>query len=376
MATRSELRDLWSAPAPPAPPIDRGDQLLAATALLVATLEVLLRKDLSCGPTTLLCIGSMGLLLLRRRHPLATTLLGFGFSVSLDLGRRFGWHLPEVHAMAFILLLAHALVRWGSGRHIVLGVAWVFGVATLGLLLTPRPTTDVVGGYTVVIATLAIGAAGRYRAAAQAQEIAQVVLRERELLARELHDTVAHHVSAIALQAQAALAVSATRPKAAEEALRVIASEASRSLDEMRSIVRVLRDDGAPERRPGPTVADLRELEDLHEQPPVRLAVTGDLERLPAPTLATLYRLTQESITNARRHAREPTRIDVSIEVGRDAVRLRVLDDGAEARASDQGGYGLRGMRERVGLLGGELHAGPSEDRGWLVSARLPMGGS
>ena len=112
----------------------------------------------------------------------------------------------------------------------------------------------------MLVATVTLGVAFRWRAAARARELDRVKLLEREQLARDLHDTVAHHVSAIAIQAQAGTAVASTDPDAAAEVLRVIEGEASRTLDEMRSMVRVLRRGDAAELRRAPGIADLRQL--------------------------------------------------------------------------------------------------------------------
>ncbi|MFC7480182.1 sensor histidine kinase [Luedemannella flava] len=200
-----------------------------------------------------------------------------------------------------------------------------------------------------------------------------MTLLERARIARDLHDTVAHHVSAIAIRAQAGLAVAPGRPEAATEALRVIEAEASRTLAEMRAMVRALRGDVPAQRSPGPRVEDLRQLAAAPGGPPVDIELIGDLADLPAPVGAAIYRLAQESVTNARRHARHATRIAVRVAADDAEVRLRVTDDGdAGTSRSTAPGYGLLGMTERAGLLGGTCEAGPNPDRGWTVTAVLP----
>jgi signal transduction histidine kinase len=202
-----------------------------------------------------------------------------------------------------------------------------------------------------------------------------VKLLERERLARDLHDTVAHHVSAMIIRAQAGLATAASDPSAATDALRVIEAEASRALAEMRGIVKVLRTDEPADLAPAPRVADLHGLAGRHVLgPAVEVAVSGDVEDLPSPVGTALYRLAQESVTNARRHARNATRIEVSVVADESSVRLRVTDDGeaAPARAAGSGGFGLAGMVERAGLVGGTCEAGPGPGRGWTVTAVLP----
>ena len=202
-------------------------------------------------------------------------------------------------------------------------------------------------------------------------------LLEREQLARELHDTVAHHVSAIAIRAQAGRVVAPSDRAAALDALRVIEEEASRTLTEMRAMVGALRDGAEADLAPQRGVADIDRLAgDGHDRPEVAVERTGDLERLRPTVDAALYRLAQESITNARRHARHATRIRVLIRGDVDLVHLTVVDDG-DASAFDPrtaSGFGLVGMAERAKLLGGTFEAGPNRSRGWTVDVALPRG--
>ncbi|MCL1594137.1 MAG: histidine kinase, partial [Actinomycetia bacterium] len=206
------------------------------------------------------------------------------------------------------------------------------------------------------------------------REIDHVKLTEREQLARELHDTVAHHVSAIIIQAQAGRTIAGTDPDAATSALEVIEEEATRTLTEMRMMVGALRDGQEADLAPQRGIADIERIAHTAEDMPrVDIHLTGDLDNL-MPTVDTaIYRLAQESITNAIRHARHATVIDVSVAGDEDYVRLIVSDDGAVvAPGRDPAGYGLVGMTERATILGGTLEAGPRSDRGWIVSAVLP----
>ena len=195
-------------------------------------------------------------------------------------------------------------------------------------------------------------------------------------MARELHDTVAHHVSAIAIQAQAGR-TAASRPDAAVDALGAIEEEASRTLAEMRAMVGALRQGEEPELAPQRGVADIHRLaRGAGEGPRVDVELAGDLDGLRPSVDAALYRLAQESITNAVRHARHATRIDVRVTGDNDDVRLTVRDDGDGPSGADWSlGYGLVGMTERAMLLGGTLEAGPGADGGWTVNALLPRNG-
>ena len=201
-------------------------------------------------------------------------------------------------------------------------------------------------------------------------------LLEREQLARELHDTVAHHVSAIAIQAQAGRTLAGSQPEAAVRALEVIEEAASRTLEELRGLVDALRQGEEPELAPQRGVADIARLAGTAgDGPAVEVELSGDLDGLRPLVGAAIYRIAQESITNAMRHARHATRVDVRVVADGDLVRLTVCDDG-EAGASDgASGYGLVGMTERAALLGGTLDAGPAAE-GWTVSAVLPRNGT
>jgi signal transduction histidine kinase len=236
---------------------------------------------------------------------------------------------------------------------------------------------DTVGGFVVLALVFALAMALRYRSAARRRELEQVRLLERERLARDLHDTIAHHVSAMAIRAQAGLATAATNPTAAVDALRLIDAEASRALSEMRTMVRYLRDDqpGAESVRspvtPNPGIAELANLTaHRHGGPSVDVEIVGEIDSVPQSVASAIYRLAQESVTNAHRHARHATRIAVRVVADDRAVHLRVSDDG-EAVAGSAGTSGVRPRRHgRTGrLLGGVCEAGPNPDRGWTVAA-------
>ncbi|MFV2040048.1 MAG: sensor histidine kinase, partial [Acidimicrobiales bacterium] len=236
---------------------------------------------------------------------------------------------------------------------------------------------DAIGGGIILLFPAVLGVSVRYRGTARRQHIEQVKLHERERLARELHDTVAHHVSAIAVQAQAGrfLAQSASLQGAAD-ALEVIEEEASRTLTEMRSMIGVLRDgDTSPDMAPQRRIADIEQLATTSTPGALRIDVelVGDLDHLRPSVETAMYRLAQESITNAIRHARHATRVQVRIDGDAEAVRLTVTDNGDTSSAvSESFGYGLVGMSERATLLGGTLEAGPRPNRGWTVQAVLP----
>jgi len=158
----------------------------------------------------------------------------------------------------------------------------------------------------------------------------------------------------------------------------VIEEAASRTLDEMRTMVVVLRAGEEADRSPSPGVGDIARLaRRTGDRPRVDVELSGDLVDLSPTVGVAVYRLAQESITSAVRHARHATRIDVRVAGDADCVRLTVRDDGEAASDARSGaGYGLAGMTERATLLGGSLEAGPGLDRGWTVTAVLPRAGT
>ncbi|MBL0749879.1 sensor histidine kinase [Nocardioides baculatus] len=368
----ASLRSILSEPrAPGAPAWVWWDWVLVGVMLVVTVGEAILRPDLPMRPLAVaVALVVVPALLWRRTHPLAATAVGFGGALVLLLPTLLG-DVAEIglDSMVVVLLLPYSLYRWGSGREALIGTAITAVPVSLGLALSGT-LGDVVGGTTVVVASFALGAAMRYRAVAHQREVAQVRSHERGELARELHDTVAHHVSAIAIQAQAGRAVAATNPSAAVEALAVIEAEASRTLAEMRTVVRVLREGDAAEFAPQRGIGDLDELARM--DPAVQVARSGDLAGLPQPLEVAVYRICQEAVTNAIRHSLDATAVTVQVTGEADVVRLRVHDDGQAARPATTGGYGLMGMAERAKLLSGTLSAGPDPAGGWTVSAALP----
>lgn len=359
------------------------DWALAAALVALAIVEVILRPELTYRWLSfVVALAGIPLLLVRRTHPLPAVLAVFGATgLVLDIPWVIGGaegQAPGLYTMGYVMVLAYALFRWGSGRHALIGVAVMLTVATLNAIADYTGLSEAIGGFALFFLIIAAGVAMRYRARAKSKERDELRARERVDLARDLHDTVAHHVSAIAIRAQAGVAVAQSDPAAAVEALRVIDAEASRTLAEMRTIVRDLRRDEAPELSPLPGLDAVRALAAATpgSGPVVHVAIDGDASRVPASVAAAAYRLAQESVTNARRHARHPSRIDVVLRAGDDALTVEVTDDGDDASGRPGEGYGIVGMTERAEGLGGSLTAGPRAGRGWTVTAVLPLRGA
>jgi len=210
----------------------------------------------------------------------------------------------------------------------------------------------------------------------------RATLEERERIARELHDVVAHRLSTIAVQAGAGQHVLHEDPERARATFEAIDETARSGLTEMRHALGLLRSaDAGAALAPQPSLRDVERLaeESRAAGVPVELTVRGDTGALPAGVDLSAYRILQEALTNVRRHAAgAATTVDVTVD-GR-LVRLRVADAGAGASArpgdTEDPGHGLVGIRERVALYGGSLEAGPLPGGGFLVAATLPLNGS
>lgn len=370
-------RSLWHEPRPAgAPPVGRPERLLVGGFAVAAVVEVVVRPGLAWRPLlALLVLATAAALLRRRSDPLVAALVGWGvvgllsvLQLTADAGT------VDLSSTTVCLVLLYSLVRWGSGREMVLGTAFVAGVVALGMYAASTGRADAFGGSVLLLLLVALAAVVRYRADLWQRQEREIRNQERVALARELHDTVAHHVSAIAVQAQAGGVVARARPEKAAEVLAAIESEASRTLAEMRFMVRVLREEDPVAYTPQLGVADLPALARADATPAVEVSLDGALSRLARPVDAALYRLAQESLTNAVRHARSATRVGIQVRREGDAVRLRVSDDGrTEPGPAPEPGFGLRGMAERAQLLGGSLSAGPGPQGGWVVEAVLPV---
>ena len=203
---------------------------------------------------------------------------------------------------------------------------------------------------------------------------------ERARIARELHDVVAHHISMIAVQADTARLTTPGMPDEGSERLVAIGDTARAALTEMRRLLGVLREDADTEtnRRPQPGLQQLVDLiDEVRDASRIgtRLIVRGPVTPLDPGIELIAYRIVQEALTNARRHA-PGAPVDVELSYADDRLHLRIRDSGPgnhhEVHADPMVGHGLLGMRERAAMVGGRLTAGPSPGSGFVVEAQLP----
>jgi signal transduction histidine kinase len=330
-------------------------------------------------------------LLWRRSHPLATTV---GVWVPIALHALFsGWGAEGLFIVWPAWVSLYALAAYGTRRQLITGLvvavvslvvhdvndprAWGAGAdaawsaAWWDLLLFVAP---LVGG--VVAGARRTRQLATEKALVEAQARAAVA-EERARIARELHDVVTHHVNLVVLQAMAASGMLDRDPEKVREPLQVIERSGREALTEMRRLLGVLRDDAAePPLAPQPGADDVDELVGSARSAglSVGLAVSGTPRRLPTGLGLTVYRIVQESLTNAARHA-AGSRVGVSLRYEPEAVEVAVVDDGGRdvEHAPAGGGRGLLGMRERVAVYAGTLDAGPVPEGGFAVHARLPL---
>jgi signal transduction histidine kinase len=210
------------------------------------------------------------------------------------------------------------------------------------------------------------------RAADLEHEAHVAVTEERARMARELHDIVSHNLSVVVLQAAGARAAGASAGT-----LEKIERSGREALVEMRRLLGVLREDSTDASlTPQPGIADIHVLAASVRAAgvPVELEVDGDYGTLPPAVELSAYRIVQEALTNVLKHAKR-AHAEVRVRRDGDVLTVEVLDDGAGTSAAGTGGHGLVGMRERVALFGGELHAGPRSEGGFAVHATLPVVG-
>jgi signal transduction histidine kinase len=351
--------------------------------------------DISPRPAALVLMALASLpLLLRDRYPLAAPLIVFGALITLALVAG-GEDISSMAAPFFSLLLA----SWTAGAHpdrrsALIGLGGV--LTTVAVVSAQLPDSFLgnllwVGGIMsgAWIAAFAVSTRGREieetreRAAQLAQEreerAREAVLEERARIARELHDVVAHSVSVMTVQAGAVRRLLLPGQQREREALETIETTGRQALNEMRRLLGILRqaegaDKDGPELAPQPGIDALDRLvrQVRRSGMPVDLRIEGHRYDVTPTVDIAVYRVVQEALTNALRHA-GPAQAEVILRYAEDGLDLEVANDGKSNQNGDGSGHGLDGMRERVAFTGGTLEAGPREGGGFIVRAHIPL---
>jgi signal transduction histidine kinase len=385
--------------------IDRAWQLIKRewfTALVVvgmaeAGIQVVLMQDDKGAPTISVWIAAplvviaIAPLLWWRRFPFGAPAAVFVINAveSFVDGR-----LPMFTVATFISVMA-AVFLFGileDRRQAVVGLAIALGAAGVVTLNDPGQGWSDFAGVVLLfsIAWLTGFAIGRkLEQASAAQERAErlesereaearaAVAEERARIARELHDVVGHSVSVMTVQASAVRRRLLPDQEQEREALEIVEQTGREALAEMRRLVGVLRrPEEAPALAPQPSLQHLDRLVAQAGESglPVELRIEGEPTPLPPGVDLTAYRLVQEGLTNAIKHARA-SKADVVVTYSDGTVEVSVTDDGTGDGDGGGGGHGLVGMRERVSVYGGELEAGPRPEGGYALKARLPVQG-
>jgi signal transduction histidine kinase len=368
------------------------DLLLALALVAVVETEVAsehLRPYAASVPLLALFVG---VLAWRRRQPFLAVLVGFAATL-IAAAAGVSQHKPFSPILAVFVAL-YSLALYAAPRRAAVGLVYAIGCVYLQIAFAMHHGESYGGtdfGFIAVLllAPWMVGRAMRGRVAhmtvlegraekaerEREQRAKEAARNERARIARELHDVIAHSVSVMVVQAGAAEEVLRQTPERALEPIRAVQDTGRQALAEMARLLGMLRRDGeelglAPQ--PG-----LDDLEGLVEQTrraglPVELRVEGTPRPVPLGADLSAYRIVQEALTNARKHAGE-ARATVTVRYGVEALEVEVADDGSGAGNGGGGGHGLVGMRERVALFGGDLHAGPRPGGGFRVHARLPI---
>jgi len=319
---------------------------------------------------------------LRRRRPLLGLGLVAAAAIVVSAGSYFTGVLPYLTMLAL-----YSVAAYGTRREAVIGLAAVVGsfIALRGVGVPDLAVTDVATSTVICVAAIAVGDAVRQRrahqkdllAAAEARaEVAsrQAVVEERLRIARELHDVVAHSMSLIAVQAGVGAHLLRRDPEAAERALLVIADTSRRALSQTRSVVGQLRsDDDGSTSLPGLVSLEAMVREVREAGLSVVVEVEGASRELPAMVDLAAYRVVQEALTNAVKHAPDrPVTVRISYRPAALLVDVGAAGSGSAVAAEPAPGFGLIGLRERTRAVGGTLAAGPTAGGGFRVVADLP----
>jgi len=415
----------WARPRPPAEALRIDAVLAVLLALAAATTSLLYQRTGIYDETPEPWVWVIGLglctlpLAVRRRWPVPVAVaVSIGFFVCGQFG------VPEILVVNICLFLAlYTVGAWEQNRALSVWSRVIIAAAMIAWLVVSLlfaadsaafpglPRSGIFSAYATFavlqIITNLMYFGGAYffgergwRAArtqalleAQGRELelerqtsaAQAVALDRIAIARELHDVVAHHVSVMGIQAAAARRTLDRDPRSASASLELIEQSARSAVDELRRLVHTLR---TPEAEGVSSTVGIAQLSTLVAESqsagtPTALIVAGEARPLPMLVDVALYRVAQEALTNVRKHAGRGAAAEVRLRFTAEAVELEVSDDGTRQTLGGSGdepgddagagsGLGLRGMRERIGAVGGSMSAGRRERGGFMVRAAVP----
>jgi signal transduction histidine kinase len=379
---------IWSPVEPPGARSWRSwlfDVGVAVGALLFSTAYVTAAPHLSTAAAVAIIVALAAPLVVRRIWPVPV------FGLQLLIAAATGWWAMQVVWSPALLVGLYTVAVWRRRRDalIAAGLLAAGAVVSSVRVFGDKWFSPAAALVAVVAAATVLGLYIRTRRelVVQLRERAQRLERERDQqaviaaeaertrIARDMHDTVAHHLTVMVALSDGAAVQTSTNPQLAVEAMQAVSETGRAALAEIRRTLGVLRDDVAPM-----APSELGDLDRLIERVratglPVSYDVEGQSPPATADTRLAVYRIVQEALTNTIKHGGAGAAASVRVRYGPDDVWVEVCDDGSGSAGAitRQDGRGLIGMRERVEALGGEFHSGPRDPRGWLVSGRIKV---
>lgn len=385
------IRELWVN--------DRGrlvHYLVAATLGVFLVAEFSTLEDITGEPVdnavwvSVLAVVAAIALLFSRRYPFAAPLLAAAaIAATLPLMQPYVAREADAPFVVVVLFIPWCLGTYNDTWRAIVGLILAQGVG----LWANANFAETNGDYVWIAAAITVSWTTGFvlsRRSEHARELSEraerlereqrdaaerAVTEERQRIARELHDVIAHSVSVMTVQAGAVRRLLKPEQEKERKALETVESTGREALTEMRRLVGLLREHGAmPEFSPQPGMATIDSLLDGVRAAglPVDLEVDGEPRDLPPGVDLTAYRVVQEALTNALKYA-GPAHAWVAVGWGEDELELEIANDGLGDGDGTGGGHGLTGMRERVSLYGGEIESGPRNGGGYVVRARLPL---
>jgi signal transduction histidine kinase len=374
-------------------------ELLIAVMAIAGMLELVVGRNSPGAPSTTLWFtipavgGLVAPLFLRRRFPFAGPAAYFVLAAALSYIDAL--LVPFIGSLGVVGLAAAFMLGWYVRNSLQTVLGLVLTLGSLVIIVYKIPGAQTVGDFIFLPLRFAVAWVAGYavRVRSEQAEAAEVratraerdreaaarvaVAEERSRIARELHDIVAHAVSVMVLQVGAVRHKLPAALAEASDALKSVERTGRTALAEMRQLLAAMRPDGdEAEFTPQPGLDGLDSLlKDIDRAGlPVRLHADGDPFPLPRAVDLSAYRIIQEGLTNALKHA-QASHADVIVRYGSDELQIEIRDDGRGAATTDGLGHGLVGVRERIKIYGGEMSAGTATEGGFVLSTRLPING-